>query len=231
MKIKIILWMIIISCGRLSFLDASVVSLDYEPVAVCLGTIVFPKKVHPYPNLYYNGRKLSIDVDLKEKEVKVIPYSLEEAQSKQQFHMIICLECKFASKENTVQYLYIPKNVSYKFYTLSAARQYNNDKEVDGYLWTLTQDQLSADRIIPDDTIIFLFNADLIEGLHVKSWPQNSNVRILPEIVIKKSACQQDLSDAMTQGAAASVGLNRIHKHNATCIKQINQKAVLSMKS
>lgn len=219
------------SCGSLSILQGSMLSLDYEPVAICLGNIIFPKNVTPDLNVYYKGKKLSIDLHSKEKEVKLVPYSLEEVKSNQQFHMIICPECKFASKDNTIQYLYVPKNVPYKFYTLSAARQYNQNQEVDGYLWNSIEDKLLDDHIIPDNTIIFLFDANLIEGLNVKSWPQDSNARILPEIRIKQSISQKDLSDAIIAARLAALDLDAIHKCNMTCIKQINKQAVLSLKS
>ena len=208
-----------------------IVSLDYEPVAICLGSITFPRNVTPDLNVYYKGKKLIIDVHSKEKEVKLIPYSLEEKKSNQQFHMIICSECKIASKDNTVQYLHVPTNVAYKFYTLSAARQYNQDQEVDGYLWTAVEEKLLNGNIIPDNTVIFLFNADLIENLTIKSWPQNSSARILPEIVIKKSVAQEDLSRAIVEARLAAFDLDTIHDHNNQCIRQINQKAVLSLKS
>lgn len=231
MKTKILLYVLIMSCVPLSYLHAYMVSLDYEPVAICLGAITFPSYVTPYANLYYNGKKLSIDVDTKEKSVAIIPYCLEEAKSQQQFHIVICGECKISSKENTIECLYVPLDVSYKFYTLSATREYNQDQEVDGYSWKVTENNLVDNNTIPQDAIIFLFDADLVEGLYVKSWPQNSNVRILPEIVIKKTASQKELVQAMNASAAASMDINGIHKRNMTCIKQIDQKAVLSLKS
>ena len=84
---------------------------------------------------------------------------------------------------------------------------------------------------MPDNTVIFLFDANLIEGLNVKSWPQNSNARILPEIIIKKSIDQQVISRAIIIARLAALELDTIHQHNMTCVKQINKQAVLSMKS
>lgn len=218
-------------CAPLSYVHTYMVSLDYEPIAICLGAITFPFHVTPYANLYYNGKKLLIDVDTKEKAVPVISYCLEEAKSHQQFHIVVCGECKISSQENTIECLYVPADISYKFYTLSATREYNQDQEVDGYSWKVTENKLVDNNSIPQDAIIFLFDADLVEGLYVKSWPQNSNVRILPEIVIKKTVTQKELVQAMNASAAASMDINAIHKRNITCMKQINQQAVLSLKS
>lgn len=223
--------MIVISCRSLSILHGSILSLDYEPVAICLGSVIFPTNVAPHLHIYYKGKKLTIDTHSKEKEFKLIPYSLEEKKSTQQFHMIICSECKIASKDNTVQYLYVPYTVPYKFYTLTAARQYNQDQEVDGYLWTSVEERLLEKNIIPDGTIIFLFNSDLIDGLNIKSWPQDSSARILPEIIIKKTSTHDDLLAAINAACLAAPDLDAIHKRHTTCVKQINQKAVLSMKS
>ena len=223
--------MIIVCCIPLSLVQAAAVSFDYEPVAVCLGNVLFPRSVDPDLNVYYKGKKLPIDVFSKEKEVRNIPYSLEEKKSTQKIYMIICSECKFASQDNTIQYLYVPANVDYKFYTLSAARQYNENQEVQGYLWTVIEEQLLDDNIIPDNTVIFLFDVSFVEGLNVKSWSQSSSARVLPEIIIKKSANQQDLSRAIIKARLAALDMDTIHKHDMSCTKQINKQAVLSMKS
>jgi len=207
-------------------------AVDYEPIAIYLGSIKFPMHIrNTHLNLFYKGKKLSIDINNKEKELRLFPYSLEEEKSNQQFHMIICSECKIASKDNTVQYLYVPSKVDYKFYTLNAARSYNEKKEINGYLWTCTQEQLLDDNIIPDNTVIFIFDANLIEGLQVKSWPHNSNARVLPEIVIKNTVSKKDLYDAFDKASLAALPLNTIHQRNMTCIKQMDKQSILSMKS
>ena len=231
MKTKIYFLTIVMFCSLLSMLQGATLPLDYEPVAICLGSVIFPKNIDPDLNIYYKGKKLSIDVNSKEKEVRLVPYSLEEKKSNQQFHMIICAECKIASKDNTVQYLYVPAKTPYKFYTLAAARSYNEDKEVDGYLWTSTEERLLDDNIIPDNTVIFVFDANFIEGLNVKSWAQGSSARILPEIVVKKSISQKDLSRAIVKARLASLDLDTIHQRNMTCVKQMGKQSVLSMKS
>jgi len=231
MKIKIVFLMTMISCVSFSTTDAAAVSFDYEPVAVCLGSVSFPKTVAPDLNFYYKGKKLSIDVYGKEKEFKIVPYSLEEQKSTQQFHMIICSECKFLPKDGTIQHLYVPQGIAYKFYTLSAARRYNENQEVDGYLWSVMEEQLLDGNIIPDNTVIFLFNANFIAGLHVKSWPQDSSARILPEIVIKDSVNQVDLSREVIISRLAAMDMDTIHKHGMTALRQINKQAVLSLKS
>ncbi len=229
--------MMIISFGSLSIMQGSALAADYEPVAICLGSVKFPMSVkNTNLNIFYKGKKLSIDVHNKEKEVKLIPYSLEEKKSNQQFHMIICSECEpcnytGSEKNNTIKYLYVPAKVQYKFYTLCAARSYNDEGVVDGYLWTCIDERLLDDNIIPDNTIIFIFDADLVEGLNVKSWEQGSSARILPEIVIKKTVSKNDLYDALDRGSLASLPLNAIHQHNVTCVKQMGKQSVLSIKS
>ena len=232
MKTKIAFLMIIIFCGPLSMVQGIDLAADYEPVAICLGSVKFPMSINNTNlNLFYKGKKLSIDVHNKEKEVKLVPYSLEEKKSNQQFHMIICSECEIASKDNTIQYLYVPSRIKYKFYTLGAARSYDDEGEVDGYLWTCTDERLLDDNIIPDNTVIFIFDADLIDGLNIKSWEQGSSARILPEIVIKKTVAQQVLYDALDRASLASLPLNAIHQRNVTCVKQMGKQSVLSMKS
>jgi len=229
---KIIFLMIVVLVESRQDLYGSGFIAEYDPVAICLGSVKFPLNINNTNlNIFYKGKKLLIDVNHKEKEIKSVPYSLEEEKSNQQFHMIICSECNVASKDNTVQYLYVPSYVPYKFYTLSAARSYNENKEVDGYLWTCIQEQLLDDNVVPDNTVIFIFDAHLIEGLRVKSWPYSSSARILPEIIIKKSVNSIEVYDALDKASLASLPLNAIHQRNMVCIKQMDKQSVLSLKS
>jgi len=233
---KIYILFLLFTMQTAFIIDASS-NLEYkEPTALCLGNIVFQAPVQPHLRIYYKGNRLSLDMNSKG-PVKIVPYSLTENKSAQQFHILISSQCTFANQEfhrfdqdNTVQSLIVPKNIPYKFYTLSAARQYNKDNEVDGFLWTVTDELLLDDRILPDNTIIFLFDANLIEKLNVKSWPQNSNTRLLPDIIIKNIPHDKILR-AITNGLLAGIDLDAIHHHHNVYIKKMENQAVLSMMS
>ncbi|MBV8661159.1 MAG: hypothetical protein JO129_03370 [Candidatus Dependentiae bacterium] len=243
MKIKIIIVAFFGMFG--SLLSASNSLLEYEePIALCIGNIVFPLEVDPQLCcLYYKGDKLEPDThhDKKPKKlgqvapqkelVKIVPYTLSEVKATQRFHLLICSHPYFASDSNTIKYIHVPENVAYKFYTLSGARQYNKDNEVDGCLWSVTQESLLDDRVVPDNTVIFLFNADYIEGLDVKSWPLNSNIRLLPSIIVKKTIDHQDVLRAIIEGRLLGIDFDTLHGRHPKNSSKIEKKTVVMMKS
>lgn len=236
MKIKIITFVVISS---FSFLFAySKELLEYqEPMALCVGHITVGIQVDPDFCLYYKGNKLQLDThyDKKSKKigkpqtvkqlVDIVPYSLTEAKTTQEFYILICCRPEFASDQNTINYLYIPHNIAYKFYKLTAARTNQND--IEGCLWAVKEEELCDDRIIPDNTIIFLFNADFIEGLEVKSWPLHSNIRLLPNIVVKKTIDRQDVLRAIVEARLAAIDFDAVHIHRIENSSKIENKTVV----
>ncbi len=242
MKIKIIT---LVFLGSLSsLLVASKSLLEYEePMTLCVGDIVFNDNIDPDLCLYYKGNKLQIDIshDKKSKKighvttqkelVKIVPYILNEAKATQEFYILVCNHPQFASDSNTIMYLHVPVDMSYKLYKLTAARKYNDDDEVVGCMWAVTEESLSGDRIVPDNTIIFLFNADYVEGLEPKSWPLNSNVRLLPSIVMKKSVEAEYINRAIVEARIIALDFNTVHHHYIKNATKIDSKTVLTIKS
>lgn len=216
--------------------------LDYEePMALCLGNIVFNTPVDPDVCLYYKGNKLQLDINNEKmvrrigqvtptkKLVTMVPYTLSEAKAIQHFHILICCKPEISSIDNIINYLYVPHNTPYKFYTLSGARQYN-DNQLDGCTWNVTEEFLLDDQIIPDNTIIFLFNADFIQGLEVKSWPLNSNVRVLPSIVIKHTITPESIRQAMIEARLAGMDFDAIHNRYPQYNVKREHKTVVTIK-
>ena len=223
MKIKTIFLTMVCFGGVLFSRDSL---FDYqEPITLCIGNIVFPQKINPDLSIYYKGNKVQIDVEPK-KEIDIVPFSFMEEKSTQKIHVLICSELKFSSDDNTIKYLYAPFEVSYKFYTLSASRKRNSDGEMAGYLWTINQETLPDDRCLPDNSMIFLFDADLISGLEVKEWTRDNNTRFLPNIVIKKSATAQMLSQAIVKSRLAAIDVDTFHTNNGMCVKTIGKQVV-----
>ncbi|MGZ6255196.1 MAG: hypothetical protein ACXWL5_04365 [Candidatus Chromulinivorax sp.] len=220
----------------------SLESFDFqEPTALCLGDIIFNQEIDPDLCLYYKGNKLQLNInhDKKSKKLgfihpkkqllKVVPYTFHETKSTQKIHILICEKPHFTSDSNTIHYLHVPKNVSYKFYTLTGSRKYNKDGVADGCLWTVSQEVLQ-DGIVPDDTVVFLFNADFIEGLEVKSWPLNSNLRLLPSIIIRKDISQHEIERAILQARIVAMDFDVIHHRHVTSPKDRKEKTVLALK-
>lgn len=241
MKIKIIVLTFFVTFGSLFAAPNSL--LDYEePMALCIGDIVFHTDIDPDLCLYYKGNKLQLDINhdkklkklgeapTKKELVRVVPYTLNEAKAIQKFYLLICSCPRFASDSNTITHLHVPKNITYKFYTLSGVRKFNKDTGVDECLWTVTQETLLDDRIIPDNTIIFLFNADYVEGLEVKSWPLNSNIRLLPSIVMKQTIDPQDIVRGIVEARMIAIDFDTIHHRHAKNATKIENKTVVMIK-
>ncbi len=241
MKIKIIT---LVFLGTFtSFCAPSQSLLEYEePMALCVGEIIFDTFVDPDLCLYYKGNKLQIDIsydkkskrlgeDLTKQElVKIVPYNVNETKATQELYILICNRPQFASDNNTIHYVHVPQAVSYKFYKLSAARKYNENKEVAGCLWEVTEMPLSFDRIVPDNTIIFLFNADYVEGIESKSWPINSNVRFLPTILMKKTINTDDMNQAIIAARLISMDFDAVHRYHLENASKIENKTVVTIK-
>lgn len=236
MNIKTITFVLVSSFGLL--IASSKPLLEYhEPMALCIGDIVFHMQVDPDLCLYYKGNKLQLDTNYDKKSkkigkaqpvqqlVNIVPYSLSEAKAVQEFHILICCRPEFASDQNTINYLYVPENTAYKFYTLTPARTHQN--EVEGCLWAVKKEDLVDDKIIPDNTIIFLFNADFIEGLEVKSWPLHSNIRLLPSIVLKKTIDPQDVLRAIIEARLAAIDFDAVHTHRIETSSKRESKTVV----
>lgn len=241
MKIKTIVLTFLVTFGSLLAIQDSL--LDYEePMALCIGDVKFHTDIDSDLCLYYKGNKLQLDINhdkkpkklgqvtTKKELVRVVPYSLNEAKATQKFHLLICSRPHFASDSNTITHLHVPKNISYKFYTLSGIRQKNKENAVDDCCWAVTEESLLEDRKIPDNTIIFLFNADFIEGLEVKSWPLNSNIRLLPSIIMKKTIDSQDIVRAIVEARMIAIDFDTIHHRHAKNATKIENKTVVMIK-
>ncbi|MBP6869365.1 hypothetical protein KBC04_00560 [Candidatus Babeliales bacterium] len=238
MKKHIILLTCLSLLGSLFLFSKALVEYE-EPMALCVGNIVFHTEIDPDLCLYYKGNKLQLDTNYDKKSkkigkpqsmqqlVSIVPYSLNEVKATQDFHILICCRPEFASDQNTINYLYVPEKTAYKFYRLSAARKCNTDNEVEGCLWTATEEFLFDDRIVPDNTIIFLFNADFIEGLEVKSWPLHSNIRLLPNIVLKKTIEKQDVLRAIIEARLAAIDFDAVHAHHIQSSTKRESKTVV----
>ncbi len=242
MKIKIITLVFLGSFS--SCLVGSKSLLDYEePMARCVGEIVFNTEIDPDICLYYKGSMLQIDInhDKKSKKigqvvadqelVKIVPYMLQETKATQEFYIFVCNDPRCASESNTIMYYHVPVDVPYKLYKLTAARKYNDDGDVVGCMWNVTEVSLLDDRIVPDNAIVFLFNADFVEGLEAKSWPLNSNVRLLPAIMIKKSIDAEAIARAITQARLLAIDFNTVHHHHPQNATKIENKTVVTIKS
>jgi hypothetical protein len=200
-----------------------------EPIVLCMGNIIFPHSIFPDINLYYKGNKVQLDDVDNKKKVDIVPYSLSEGKTTQKIEIVVAVSIGISTDDNTVQYLYVKPGINYKFFTLYADRKYDKNGEFQGYAWTVHSSDLPDNRKIPKEALIFVFDANLVDKLDVRSWRQDNNTRLLPDIIIKKTASFNDLNRAITLSRLASIDLDTVHKHNFEYIKQKNSKVAVAM--
>lgn len=227
-----------------SCLHASKSLLDYEePMTQFVGEMIFNHSIDPDLCLFYKGSMLQIDnnhdkqirkigqTTPQHQLVKIVPYMLKEAKATKEIYILVCNRPQCSSEINTVMYYHIPENVSYKLYKLTATRTYDDNGEATGCTWAVAEEALFDDRIVPDNTIIFLFNADYVDGLDVKSWPVNSNIRLLPTIIMKKSIDADAVARAIIEARLLGIDFNTVHYHYAKDEKKRESKTVVTIKA
>lgn len=200
--------------------------LEYqEPTAPFMGEIIFGSSVYPDLSLYYQGEKIEIKEyydKLYQKIGQLLPvqrlvsatsYLFDALKSLQKINILICMRPQCASHENTVTYWYVPDNISYKFYTLTASRKLDKNNHVEGYCWNIKQAELPS-NIIPHNTILFIFPANFVEKIETKVWPVNSNVRILPTIFINPDLEKSLIDQAIIESRIFAIDIDTLHDRN-----------------
>ena len=192
-----------------------------------LGSIFFPVEVYPSLRLYYKGQKLILDAR-SDQEYKKISFTLDESPQVHAINILIC-EDSCLAKNNNIKHLAVSFSVDYKFYTLQGTR-YFNDKGEEVLNWKVVEKKLD-ENIIPNNTLIFIFDPKLVENLRVFSWKKGGQVLNLPEIVMKKSVNgkilkKEDFNKAMNIACLSALELDSYHRQAGSSSIQKSQIVV-----
>lgn len=197
---------------KIIFFMVSFFSLSLES-KMFLGKVVFPEKIVPTLRLYYNGKNLTTDTK-KNEEYKTVPFSMDESLWVQDLNILICSKVSYSSENNNITNLRVPTSEPYKFYALEATRAHNEvGKEV--LSWKVSEEELE-NNIIPDNTIIFIFDPQLVEGLDVPTWNKEDQMRLLPGIVMDKKTTVNDFVRAMNIACLSGMDVDICHQKAAT---------------
>ena len=94
---------------------------------------------------------------------------------------------------------------------MQAKREYSKqDSQLELLTWTITEHHL-PDNIIPNNSLIFLFDPNLIAGLKVQSWKPENLFRIIPTLVIHPTATEAQIQRAMVIARLAALDIDAIH--------------------
>lgn len=205
---KSVFLIISIFCIQLKAID------PLEPTTLFLGTIKFPKA---FTNndlcLYYKGIKLAAEWDKNNASAQ---FSFLESKTSQNLYILISNDIAYhADSKNTIKHLELSTK-SYLCYELQATRIYDENDTLISFSWEAKECDLNS-NIIPENTVIFLFNPDLVEGLQVFTWNKNQAMRLLPTIHVIDTEPREDLLvRSMTIAQLKALDLDNIHTKEST---------------
>ncbi|MBI2353205.1 hypothetical protein HYV11_03135 [Candidatus Dependentiae bacterium] len=189
----------------------------FEPTTLFLGTIKFPSILidHNDVCLYYKGKKLATEWDKNNSSVQ---FSFLETKASQQLYLLICndITCQ-ANNQNTIDYLQL-KNNNYLCYDLEATRIYDENDNLINFSWNAKECCLTK-KVIPENTIIFLFNPDFIEGIQILSWNKNQVMRLIPTIYINNQISNQEIVQSMAITRLNAIDIDTFHSKKETMPK------------
>jgi hypothetical protein len=216
-----------------------ILTIAYCPIAlsygkgIFVGSVQFPKTLTDIPHfrIYYGGNKIKSDIHVNSKKVV---FSIPEDKRRTSFTVIITESIQFASEDNTIMYLKLAKNQSYKFFSIQLIKMENaiieNDKRKDPtYEWIIEQQHINLlDGRIPDDALIICMNPNFIQGL------EGGNSVEFPKIIVKSDVVQlagseSKFEDSYAKLLLSSLDTDAIHANIHEEVKQNNQRSRITL--
>lgn len=176
------------------------------------GSIEFPHKSTYDLCLFYNGQKLHFEGNSTS---SFMQFSFLDSHKTQQIFFIITngLTC-CTSESNNVDCLSILDESSYICYKMQAKRELDFDQH-QILTWEILPHQLLNGQI-PHNSLIFLFDPELIAGLKIQSWKPENIFRIIPTLVIHPNVTIEQLNRAMIIARLAALDIDAIHSKTAS---------------
>ncbi len=171
------------------------------------GAIEFPTAQDYDLCIFYKGQKLKLD---QTGPSDIVEFSFNDTKETQTIFLIIthAITC-ITEESNTIEHLKLAQQHPYVCYKLQAQREGHNDQH-QLLTWKIEEHELT-DRIIPQNSLVFLFDPRLIAGLKVQSWKPECVFRIIPTIIASPTATEKELNRAMTIARLAALDIDAIH--------------------
>lgn len=171
------------------------------------GSIEFPHKLTYDLCLFYNGQKLDFEGNSTS---SFMQFSFLDSSKTQLVYFIITngLTCCTA-ESNNVDCLCVLDESSYICYKMQAKRELDEDEQ-QILTWEILPHQLSNGEI-PHNSLIFLFDPELVAGLKVQSWKPENIFRIIPTLLIHPNTTVEQLQRAMVIARLAALDIDAIH--------------------
>ena len=130
-------------------------------------------------------------------------------------NILICEQVSCFAYKNNIHHLTLGTD-NYKFYRLYGMR--NGDL----LSWEIEEETLE-DNYIPENTLIFVFDPDLVDGLRPVSWKKENQMRLLPDIIMDKTKSYDEFAAAMNYACLSAMDLDAYHKREGSQSLKQNQ--------
>ncbi len=203
----------------------ALVASSIQAYNLLLGSIQFPKTLSTIPQvrIYHSGKIIKCEVDQIN---KMITFGITQySQSQIRYPLMITESIEFAlsnktknDSNNTIQYIRVPHDQDYKFYTLLLVPQFNPNNVMPTYHWKIINDRIRFNNKIPDDAIIICIDPAWVDDLHT------DNGFALPTVTIKSdilSICgsYNKFMDKSAQMLLAAIDSDTMHSNTEQTIK------------
>jgi len=198
-----------------------------------VGNIIFPQNVKNVPQifLYQRGLKLQAETDNASKKIQ---FTITEEKKYNKFHFLITQYVHPKIENNTVQCLQIGKKQDYKLYKLELVEIHDPQKSStkkgsDFCHWEIKEKKIGPEKIIPDDTLIILFNPAYVEKVEGGNNFELRKICIKSDL-LKLAGSEEKLHDEVNELLMASLDLNILHTKPTAEIKpDYKKKLVVAM--
>lgn len=172
------------------------------------GSIEFPISSDYDVCLFYKGQKLEFETH---QSTPFVQFTFVDSSKTQTLYLIITNSLSCYSKEsNNVECLCVADESSYLCYQLQGQREL--DEQGNQILnWQSSSYYLPKGQI-PENSVIFLFDPNLISGLKIQSWKPENVFRIIPTIVINPTSTIEQIQRALIVARLAALDIDAIHR-------------------
>jgi hypothetical protein len=189
------------------------------------GSIQFANKMEYDLCLFYKGEKLAVE---HHRTAPMVEFSFLDQHNIHTIYLLITDTLTLCTQTtNTLQALTISPTHQYLCYQLQATRETVAAHTDDMLTWHINPYQIH-DNKIPDNTLIFLFNPNLVAGLKVASWKPENMFRVIPTILIHPQATGAELERAMAIARLAALDVEQIHSKKNLATPESSTGAILT---
>jgi len=200
-------YIILFLCSGINLICSHFFPPQTQQTKLFSGSIEFPYKMNYDLCLFYKGEKLTIE---QQSHAPLLEFSFVDVKETHTVYFIITDAVTCCTEHaNTLQSLRIAPECQYICYKLQAKREIDED-EHELLTWDIVDHKLHND-MIPQNSLIFLFNPKLIAGLKIQSWKPENIFRIIPTVLINPRATISEIERSILIARLAALDIDALH--------------------